>query len=99
MKRVRYSDEALARIEEIHAWLVEQAGSNTADRVVAALTERCDSLATFPHRGTPRPESRPYLRTIPYKRRYVIGYRVDDGQVTILGILGAGQDLDVLTDD
>ncbi|WP_394653095.1 type II toxin-antitoxin system RelE/ParE family toxin [uncultured Sphingomonas sp.] len=100
MKPVRYFEEGVARIDETHAWLFEQADRNTADRTVAAIIiERCDTLATLPHRGTPRPEARPYFRTVPFRRRYVIGYRVDDRQVPILGMLGAGQDLDVLTDD
>ncbi|WP_363283770.1 type II toxin-antitoxin system RelE/ParE family toxin [uncultured Sphingomonas sp.] len=89
MKPVRYFEEAVARIDETHAWLVEQANRNTADRTVAAIIERSDSLATAPHRGTPRPEARPYFRTVPFRRRYVIGYRVDDRQVPILGILRA----------
>ncbi|WP_367113580.1 type II toxin-antitoxin system RelE/ParE family toxin [uncultured Sphingomonas sp.] len=78
-------------MDETHAWLVEQANRNTADRTVAAIIERCDSLATAPHRGTPRPEARPYFRTVPFRRRYVIGYRVDDRQVPILGILRAAR--------
>ena len=95
--RVRYEPAATAQLTALRDWLTGQADAGTADRIVDGLVVRCDSLCDFPRRGTPRDDVRPGMRTVVHRRRYTIGYRIIDDTVVILGVLSAGQELDVLT--
>ena len=56
------------------------------------------SLAEYPERGTPRDDLVPGLRTVPYRRRTIIGYRVVDGCVEVLRLVHGGQEWDGLED-
>lgn len=59
-------------------------------------TSRIDShaakLAHFPHRGTPRDDLAPGFRTITYRRRTIIAYKVIGEEVEIWHILHGGRD-------
>lgn len=55
-------------------------------RYTSAVVERCESLGTLPHRGTPRDDIRPGLRTTTYKRRTVIAYSAEADQVSVIGV-------------
>lgn len=60
----------------------------------------CESLGTFPHRGTMRDDVRPGLRITNYKKRAVIAFDVDAEQVSIIGVFYGGQDYEpILQDD
>lgn len=95
--RVRFEARAVAQIADIRDWIAEKADAETADRIAENIIERCESLASFPHRGSPRDDIRPGLRTIPHRRRYTIGYRVVGDEVVVLGVRAAGQRDEVLT--
>jgi len=60
--RIDYEDRALVQFEAIRDWYIEKAGPEAAANIVRALLDRCDSLAEFPHRGTPHDSIRPGLR-------------------------------------
>ena len=47
-------------------------------------------------RGTPRDDLRPSLRTVPFRRCLTIAYAVKSGEVRIIGIARARQDLEGL---
>jgi plasmid stabilization system protein ParE len=53
--------------------------------------KQCDSLKTFPNRGTQRDDIRPGLRVFGFRRRVAITFDVTDDLVTILGIFYGGQ--------
>ena len=97
--RIEYEDRALVQLEAIRDWYAEKAGPEAAANIVRALFDRCDTLVDFPYRGTPHDDIRAGLRTIPHERRFTIGYRVDGGVVTVLGVTGRGQLLRVLVSD
>jgi toxin ParE1/3/4 len=60
----------------------------------------CESLRTFPLRGTQRDDVRPGLRITNYKKRAVIAFDVDTETVSIIGVFYGGQDYEtVLRDD
>ena len=59
----------------------------------------CESLCTFPHRGTMRDDIRPGLRITHYKKRTVIAFDVEADQVAILGVFYGGQDYEALLQD
>ena len=93
-RRVRYSPEAADQLAALYDHIAAAASPEIAKRYVDAIDEKCASLAEFPHRGTPRPDLRDGLRTIPFRRRVTIAYAVTDAEVTILGLFYAGQDFD-----
>ncbi len=60
----------------------------------------CESLRTFPLRGTQGDDVRPSLRITNYKKRAVIAFDVDTEAVSIIGVFYGGQDYEtVLGDD
>ena len=97
--RVRIDSRAGQHLIDIQNWIAETAGMDTAARIIDDLVARCDTLAEFPNRGTPRDDLYLGLRTIPHRRRFTICYLVKSEEVIVVGIVGAGQDLDVVFDD
>lgn len=80
--------------------ILEAASPGTAARYTEAIVTFCESLSTFPHRGTLRDDVRPGLRITHYKKRAVIAFAVDACQVAIIGVFYGGQDYEsVLHDD
>ena len=78
----------------IWSYLVENAGEQTADRMLGAFTGKFETLAENPGMGRPREELQTGLRSFPLKP-YVIFYRIiaEDG-IRIGRILHQRQDLD-----
>jgi plasmid stabilization system protein ParE len=52
----------------------------------------CETLQTFPLRGTRRDDIRPGLRITNYKGRAVIAFDVSNEQVSVIGVFYGGQD-------
>ncbi len=97
--RVRIDSRAGQHLTGIQSWIAEAAGMDTAARIIDDIVARCDTLADFPNRGTPRDNLYPGLRTIPHRRRFTICYLVTSEEVIVVGVVGAGQDLDVFFAD
>jgi toxin ParE1/3/4 len=91
--RVVFTSRAKSQIQNIWDWLAEQASDGVAGQFTARLLERCQSLGSFPHRGTPRDEIRSGLRTIPFRRMVTIGYVIFGADVVIVALAYRGQDL------
>lgn len=68
-------------------------------RYTEAIVRCCESLHTFPLRGTQRHDIRPGLRITHYKKRAVIAFAVDAEQVAIIGVFYGGQDYETLLQD
>jgi plasmid stabilization system protein ParE len=64
-----------------------------------AILSYCESLTTFPHRGTLRDDVRPGLRITHYRKRAVIAFDVDGEQVSILGVFYGGQNYEAILQD
>lgn len=90
--RVVFALEAEAQLVALYRYIMQEASGEIAGRFTNAIIEHCEGLAAFPHRGTPRDDIRPGLRTIPFRRRVTIAYAVDAQQVAILGVYYGGQD-------
>lgn len=90
--RVVFAPEAEAQLVALYRYIMQEASGEIAVRFTNAIIEHCEGLAAFPHRGTPRDDIRPGLRTIPFRRRVTIAYAVDAQQVAILGVYYGGQD-------
>lgn len=97
--RVVFSPEAEDQLVELYHYLAAAASPGTAARYTEAIVSHCESLRTFPQRGTQRNDVRPGLRTTHYKGRVVIAYAVGDGVVSIIGIYYGGQDYETLLID
>ena len=98
--RVVFSPEALEQLAELYRYIAEAASPDVAARYTDAIVSYCESLRTFPLRGTQRDDVRPGLRVTNYKKRAVIAFDVDTEVVSIIGVFYGGQDYEtVLRDD
>jgi plasmid stabilization system protein ParE len=91
---VVFSHEARRQLGDLQLYLSREASPAVAKRYTDALVDTCIGLAMFPHRGTPRPEIRPELRTTHHRGRTTIAYRIVESrkEVVVLGIFHGGQD-------
>ena len=63
-----------------------------AQRYAEAIVEYCETLHTFPLRGSKRDDIRPGLRTTNYKGCAVIAFDASEALVSIIGIFYGGLD-------
>jgi toxin ParE1/3/4 len=89
-----YSERAEAQLGDLYAYIADQSGERRAVAFVGTLTAYCAGFATFPERGTRRPDIRPGLRIIGFRGRVTVAFEVLDGSVVILGIFYGGQDFE-----
>lgn len=80
-------------LRDIFDYINSRAGPVVAGRFTTKLYEYCVGLSHTPERGTRRDELTPGLRTIGYRRRATIAFRVDQSEriVMILGIYYGGR--------
>lgn len=52
----------------------------------------CESLDTFPERGTLRDDIRPGLRLVPYRDSAEVAFTVTGNEVWVVGVFYGGQD-------
>lgn len=98
--RVVFSPEALEQLAELYRYIAEAASPDVAAQYTEAIVSYCESLRTFPLRGTQRDDVRPGLRITNYKKRTVIAFNVDAEVVSIVGVFYGGQDHEtILRDD
>ncbi|MBW7900376.1 MAG: type II toxin-antitoxin system RelE/ParE family toxin [Rhodocyclaceae bacterium] len=98
--RVVFSPEAQEQLAELYCYIAEAASPDIAARYTEAIVSYCESLHTFPLRGTRRDDVRPGLRITNYKKRAVIAFDVDAEVVSIIGVFYGGQDYEtILCDD
>ena len=94
MHEVVFSPEGLEHLLVIFTQIAVAASPEIAARYTDAIVEQCESLATFPVRGTRRDDIRKGLRTFGFRRRVTIAFEVGESVVTILGLLCGGQDFE-----
>lgn len=82
------------QLAQIYSYICISASAEIALRYTQGILDRCEGLAEYPNRGTPRDDLRAGLRTIPFRRRVTIAYIVESDRVVIFGIHYAGQDID-----
>ena len=94
--RVTFTPEAEEQLIELSRYIAAASSSTVAVRYVENIVSFCESLSTFPHRGTVREDIRPGLRVTHYKKRVVIAFSVEDDVVSILGVFYGGQNYSAL---
>lgn len=98
--RIVFSPEALEQLAGLYHYIAKAASPDVAAQYTEAIVSYCESLSTFPLRGTQRHDVRPGLRITNYKKRTVIAFDVDTEVVSIIGVFYGGQDYEaVLRDD
>ncbi len=75
--RVIFTPEAEEQLAALYRYIAEAASSYIAAQYTEAIVSFCESLRTFPYRGTMRDDVRPGLRITNYKKRAVIAFHVD----------------------
>lgn len=93
---VVFSPEAQEQLADLYRYLVAAASPDRATRYTEAIVSYCESLSTFPLRGTLRNDVRPGLRITPYRKRTVIAFSVEADQVSIIGIFYGGQNYEAI---
>ena len=92
--RVVFAPQAATDVEAILQYIADRSSSPVIARhFVAGIIAHCRKLGLFPHRGTKRDDLRPGIRTIGYRRRVTIAFKVDQDVVTILRVFYAGRDI------
>lgn len=97
--RVVFSPEAEEQLAVLYRYIAAAASPDIAARYTEAIVTYCESLRTFPHRGTKRDDIRPGLRITNYRKRAVIAFDVDAEMVSIIGIFYGGQDYETVLQD
>jgi toxin ParE1/3/4 len=95
---VVFSPEALDRLDAIEQYIAEASSPVTAARYVDAIVAYCESLTTFPKRGTPREDLFPGLRLTNYRGSAVVAYveNAATQTVAIVGVFYGGQDYEAV---
>lgn len=96
---VHFTPEAQQQLDELETHIAEVGSPTVAARYVDSIVNYCESLQTFPHRGTRRDDLRPGLRTLGYRRRVTILFEVTDDTVNIIGVYFGGQDYEAALRD
>ena len=96
--RIVFSPEAEEQLVALYDYIADAASPDIALRYTEAIVSYCESLHSFPLRGTARGDVRPGLRITNYKKRMVVAFEVDmtAGQVSIIGLFYGGQDYEML---
>jgi plasmid stabilization system protein ParE len=97
--QVVYSPRAEAQLTELLAQIALAASPEIAARYVDAIVAQCDSLSTFPRRGTRRGDLWPGLRVVGFRRRVSIAFVIEKNMVIIHGIFYGGQNLEGAFED
>ena len=91
--RVDWHVLARADLFDIYDWIADRADPETAYAYTSRIEQRCETLSSFPHRGTPQHGLEPGLRTITFERRVLIAYRVEQERVLILRLIHTARDI------
>ena len=99
--RVLFSPEAEEQLVALYGYIADAASPDIALRYTEAIVRHCESLHTFPLRGTLRDDIRPGLRITNFKKRIVIAFTVDTQarEVSIIGLFYGGQDHQAILQD
>lgn len=97
--QVVFSPEAEEQLAVLYRYIAAAASPDIAAHYTDAIITYCESLRTFPHRGTMRDDVRPGLRITHYKKRAVIAFDVTAGLVSIIGVFYGGQDYETILYD
>lgn len=94
---IRFAPEAQQQLDAIEDYIALASGyPAVAEQFVDDIVAYCESFERFPERGTQRDDLLPGLRTVGYRRRVTIAFRVHAANLTvvILGVFYGGQNFE-----
>jgi toxin ParE1/3/4 len=92
MAQARLLPEARDDLREIATYIaVQDARPETAEKMIDAILDKCDLIATQPFMGTPRPDLGEGYRLSPIKR-WVIVFRPTDEGIEVMRIVDGARD-------
>jgi toxin ParE1/3/4 len=92
MKRYRLMRPAKADLDEIWSWCTQDAGFETADRLIQSLADSFLTLASMPSAGRKRDDLKAGMRSFP-SSSYIIYYtKPPRGRVQILRVIHGRRD-------
>ena len=94
MVTVVYAPEAEEQLVALYFHIASASSPEIAARYTDAILDQCESLKTFPMRGSRREDIRSSLRVFGFRRRVSIAFEVTGKVVTILGIFYGGQNFE-----
>lgn len=97
--KVIWRPQARTDLLALYDWLAEVANPEVAFSYTSRIGDACAKLATFPGRGSPRPDLADGVRTTAFQRRVIIAYLADEDVVTILRIVSGARDMDRLFEE
>jgi toxin ParE1/3/4 len=90
--RIVFLSSAEEDLEQIYDWIADLADPHTAFSYIGRIEEACETLSSFPSRGTPRDDLAPGVRTISFEGQATIVYKVERRLVRIIHVLHRGRD-------
>jgi toxin ParE1/3/4 len=93
-QQIVFTPAARNDLFELYDYVADRSSPDTALSYIHRIEQACESLATFPNRGTLRNDLRPGLRVVGFERRVTIAFRAHADSVAILRILYAGRNMD-----
>ena len=95
-RTVVFEPGAQADLDDLYAWIADQAGVATAERYMQRIRRPCERLDIFPERGTRRDDIAPGLRLFGIERRVTVAFKVYDDRVAIIRVLYGGRDVEAI---
>jgi len=93
-RRVTFSPRAESQLASIFRYVARAASPSIASSFTESIVSHCLKFSTLSHRGTKRDDILPDLRTIGFRRRVTIAFRVEPEEVVILGVFYGGQSVE-----
>ena len=90
-----YSRQAQADLDEIFDFIAAD-NPRRARSYVEEIRQTCRGLCDAPLIGTARPDLRPDVRIMTFRRRVVIAYRVLADRLEILRVFSGGRDYETI---
>lgn len=91
-RRLHYSPEALAQLDDLDDYLTEVAGVAVAAAYLLRVLDFCEGIATEPISGHRRDDLFPGLVTRTFERKRVVCFVVVGSDIHIVAIYGTSQD-------
>ncbi len=97
--RVIFTPLAERHIDKLHEYITLHSSEERADGYVSRIVSFCNSLSTFPPRGSQRDDILPGLRVTGFERRINIAFVATADVVLIEGIFCGGRDYETALRD
>jgi toxin ParE1/3/4 len=97
--RVIFTPLAERHIDKLHEFITLHSSEERADGYISRIVGFCNSLKTFPLRGSQRDDILPGLRVAGFERRVNVAFIVTANVVLIEGIFYGGRDYETALRD